>query len=104
MQWIQQLTVSVGSASEILDDAIARLQVLADCDYRDAEVLLADAEQRRKEYVRAEESRKQRIKDKERNQNLRLGCLSELVHLLLFVIAPIILLCIINAIGEYFFG
>lgn len=104
LQWIQQLTVSVGSASEILDDAIARLQVLADCDYRDAEVLLADAEQRRKEYVRAEESRKQRIKDKERNQNLRLGCLSELVHLLLFVIAPIILLCIINAIGEYFFG
>ena len=129
LQWIQQLTVSVGSASEILDDAIVRLQVLADCDYRDAEVLLADAEQRRKEYVRAEESRKRRIKDKavladalecmvmlssddddsdrnhgaRGNYSLKAGCLGALLYLLVCVIAPLVLFCIVCKIFDLFF-
>lgn len=130
LQWIQQLTVSVGSASKILDDAIARLQVLADADYRDAKALLQDTEPLRKAYIREEERRKPRIKDKavladalecmvklssddddndrnhgaRGNYSLKAGCLGALLYLLLFVIAPIILLCIINAIGEFFFG
>lgn len=133
LQWIQQLTVSVGSASEILDDAIVRLQVLADCDYRDAKALLADAEQRRKEYVRAEESRKRRIKDKavladalecmvmlssddddsdrnhgaRGNYSLKAGCLGALLYLLVYllvcVIAPLVLFCIVCKIFNLFF-
>lgn len=82
LQWIQQMTVSVGSASEILDDAIVRLQVLADA--LECMVMLS-----------SDDDDSDRNHGARGNYSLKAGCLGALLYLLVCVIAPLVLFCIV---------